>query len=123
MRAYAEETNRLNREHRANGEGRRAELIKIEKAVRARLCTRRCSRSSATPTKGGQSGRSLAWSSRRPSMTPVASGIRRLSRRTPGQHLGVYQSGEIDRPVQFSANHGTRRYATVSGEPLPLRFH
>ena len=34
MRAYAEETNRLNREHRANGNGWRAELIKVEKAIR-----------------------------------------------------------------------------------------
>lgn len=33
MRAYAEETNRLNRERRANGDGWRIELTKVEKAI------------------------------------------------------------------------------------------
>ena len=33
MRAYAEETNRLNREHRSNGDTRRAELAKVEKQI------------------------------------------------------------------------------------------
>ena len=33
MRAYAEETNRLNREQRAKGDGWRIELTKVEKAI------------------------------------------------------------------------------------------
>jgi site-specific DNA recombinase len=33
MRAYAEETNRLNRERRSNGEAWRSELIKVEKQI------------------------------------------------------------------------------------------
>ncbi|MBT9373355.1 recombinase family protein [Rhizobium sp. CSW-27] len=35
MRAYAEETNRLNRERRSSGDAWKAELIKIEKQIRA----------------------------------------------------------------------------------------
>ena len=34
MRAYAEETNRLNRERRSNGDAWRAELLKVEKQIR-----------------------------------------------------------------------------------------
>ena len=34
MRAYAEETNRLNRERRSNGDSWKAELVKIEKQIR-----------------------------------------------------------------------------------------
>ena len=34
MRAYAEETNRLNRERRTNGDAWRAELVKVEKDIR-----------------------------------------------------------------------------------------
>ena len=34
FRAYAEETNRLNREHRVNDDGWRAELIMVEQAIR-----------------------------------------------------------------------------------------
>ncbi len=34
MRAYAEETNRLNRERRSNGNAWKAELVKIEKQIR-----------------------------------------------------------------------------------------
>ncbi|MFT0891214.1 hypothetical protein [Pseudochelatococcus sp. G4_1912] len=33
MRAYAEETNRLNRERRSNGDSWKAELVKIEKQI------------------------------------------------------------------------------------------
>jgi site-specific DNA recombinase len=35
MRAYAEETNRLNRERRASGEGHRSELAKIHPHLEA----------------------------------------------------------------------------------------
>lgn len=35
MRAYAEETNRLNREHRSSGDAWRAELVKVEKQTRS----------------------------------------------------------------------------------------
>ncbi|MBT1159632.1 recombinase family protein [Aminobacter anthyllidis] len=35
MRAYAEETNRLNRERRANADGWNAELVKVEKQIRS----------------------------------------------------------------------------------------
>ncbi|MGN8119689.1 recombinase family protein [Labrys sp. 22185] len=35
MQAYAEETNRLNRERRSNGDAWRAELVKIEKEIRS----------------------------------------------------------------------------------------
>ncbi len=34
MRAYAEETNRLNRERRSNGDSWKAELVKVEKQIR-----------------------------------------------------------------------------------------
>ncbi len=34
MRAYAEETNRLNRERRSNGDAWKAELVKVEKQIR-----------------------------------------------------------------------------------------
>jgi hypothetical protein len=37
MRAYAEETNRLNRERRANGEGYRSELAKIQRTLKQML--------------------------------------------------------------------------------------
>ena len=37
MRAYAEERNRLNRERRANGDGWRIELTKVEKAIAAMI--------------------------------------------------------------------------------------
>ena len=37
MRAYAEETNRFNRERRANSEGWRTELVKVEKAIAAMI--------------------------------------------------------------------------------------
>jgi site-specific DNA recombinase len=37
MRAYAEETNRLNRERRANGEGNRSELAKIQRTLKQML--------------------------------------------------------------------------------------
>ena len=33
MRAYAEETNRLNRERRSNGDVWKAELVKVEKQI------------------------------------------------------------------------------------------
>ncbi len=33
MRAYAEETNRLNRERRSNGDSWKAELVKVEKQI------------------------------------------------------------------------------------------
>ena len=34
MRAYAEETNRLNRERRSNGDAWKAKLVKVEKQIR-----------------------------------------------------------------------------------------
>ena len=37
MRAYAEETNRLNRERRASGEGHRSELAKIQRTLKQML--------------------------------------------------------------------------------------
>jgi hypothetical protein len=37
MRAYAEETNRLNRERRASGEGHRSELAKIRRTLKQML--------------------------------------------------------------------------------------
>ena len=37
MRAYAEETNRLNRERRASGEGHRSELAKIHRTLKQML--------------------------------------------------------------------------------------
>jgi len=37
MRAYAEETNRLNRERRASGEGHRSELAKIRRNLKQML--------------------------------------------------------------------------------------
>jgi site-specific DNA recombinase len=37
MRAYTEETNRLNRERRANGEGHRSELAKIRRTLKQML--------------------------------------------------------------------------------------
>lgn len=40
IRAYAEETNGLNRERRASGEGHRSELAKIQRTLKQMLSSR-----------------------------------------------------------------------------------